>query len=250
MLPRRCPPRWLAALLLASTGLLAQAQQTVIGVDGQSIALSLPAKGLTLIKTEGAKLLRVRYAQSELAMDVDAEKGEVTIRPLKTSGPLAFFLVTDTATIPVNASIDKNGHSAKSLIVQVPVLERALDTRKLTQPEAADYIRAIKNMVVAAGPDVSFGLDDANYRVTHRGRSLPALGVLQVHHQRSVVSAAGLVAHRYIISNPTAQRALVDERALYSPNTLAVALEHAELDPGAATVAVVVQTAGAKNGRN
>jgi hypothetical protein len=197
---------------------------------------------LTLFKTEGARLIKVRHVQGELAIDSDTDKSEVTIRPLKKTGIVSFFLVTETATIPVNARIDKAGVGARSVIVRVPA-PTALSTRQGGgfKGQAQDYIRSIKDMVVAA---TATRLDDSKYEVVQQSRALPPIDALQVFHQVTVRSGSGLQARRYIITNPTDRRLVLDERRLHSADVLAIAIEQPELEPGAATVAVIVFPAG------
>lgn len=221
----------------------ANAQQLVMGEDGREISVDVPAKGLTLFKTRGAKLLKVRHLEGDVAIETDADKGEVTIRPLKASGVAALFLVTETATIPVNAHIDKDGVGAKSIIVHVPELPAPVPAPPAPKVAKAwvgppqEYVRTIKNMVVAATSDV---VEGANYQVERRGRALPPLDQLHVFHESNISASNGFVARKYIISNPTNQRLVLDERRLAGPEVMAVAIERAELQPGDATVAVVV----------
>lgn len=210
------------------------------GEEAKQIAVVIPARALTLFKTEGAKLLRVRHIQGELAIEADAEKSEVTIRPLKSTGMVSFFLVTETATIPVNAWIAKGGVAAKSVIVRVPAPAAPPLAARHTRPQqgsAQEYVRAIKNMVVAA---TAGNLTESDYEVVQLGRSLPPVDSLQVFHQVTINSAGGLSARRYIITNATDKRAIVDERKFRWAGALAVAVERVELEPGDATVAVVV----------
>lgn len=235
----------LPLLLALTVSGAAQAQQVLNAEDGRDMTVEIPARGLTMFKTEGAKLLKVRHVQGELAIEADSEKGEVTVRPLKSGGVAALFLVTETATIPINVRIDRNGIGAKSVVLRVPSPPAAalpvLRPKRLQGP-AQEYVRAIKNMVIAAA---AANLDESSYEVVmHNGKALPPLDALHVLHQATISSAAGLSARKYIITNPTDKRIAVDERKFRAPDALAVAVEHAELEPGGATVAVVVSLSG------
>jgi TraK protein len=238
----------LLALLATDVSRFAHAQQLLLGEDGKDISIDIPAKGLTLFKAEGAKLLKVRHLEGELAIETDPEKGEVTIRPLKPSGVASFFLVTETATIPVNAFIDKAGTGAKSVIVRVPALApppvvsvAATRRAKGWQGPPQEYVRAIKNMVVAAtAPQV----DETSYEVVRRGKALAPIDALHVFHDSTISAVSGLTAYRYVITNSTDRRLTVDERRLYTGEALAVAIERVELEPGDATLAVIVLATG------
>jgi TraK protein len=236
----------LLAILAVDASRVVHAQQLLLGEDGKDISIDIPAKGLTLFKAEGAKLLKVRHLEGDLAIETDAEKGEVTVRPLKASGVAAFFLVTETATIPVNAFIDKAGSGAKSVIVRVPApapLPSLVATRRAKgwQGPPQEYVRAIKNMVVAA---TAQNLDETSYEVVRRAKALAPVDSLHLYHDSTISAISGLTAHRYIISNPTDRRLTIDERRLYAGEALAVAVERVELEPGDTTLAVIVLNAG------
>ena len=228
-------------LVLLTNGAQSNAQQIVEVEAEQTISVSIPADGLTLFRTEGAKLLKARHLQGELAAEADPEKSEVTIQPLRASGVTALFLVTETITIPVNVKIEK-GRGAKTVVLRTPSpapAPRISHPIKDPAAPAPEHLRAIKDIVIAAtqGP-----VNESAYAVTSAGAARPALGALRVFHQLTVTSARGLSGHRYIITNPTDKMIVLDERSLRSDDTVAVALEHTELRAGESTVAVVVQS--------
>lgn len=234
----------LLLLSLAISYLPVQAQEILIGEDGKAIAVEMPARGLTLFKTEGSKLLKVRHNQGELSIEADPEKGEVIIRPIKNSGVVSFFLVTETATIPINALIGRARGGAKSVIVRVPPPAAVVGISPRAKPQqlpSPDHVRLIKNLVLAAA---SGNPGDSGYEVVQVSKTLAPIDSLQVFHQATITAANGFSARRYVITNPTEKRAMVDERKFHSPDALAVAVESFELDPGDATVAIVVVNSG------
>lgn len=240
-------PRGTATLVLALALLAsvrpASAQQVLEVEAERTVTVDVPADGLTLFRTEGAKLLKVRHLQRELAAEADPDKSEVTIQPLKASGVTALFLVTETLTIPVNVRIEK-GRGARTIVLRTPAPPPApAPKRKVQDPHgpAQEQVRSIKDIVIAA---MGQTVDESVYEVSHAGKTLPPVDSLQVFYQFTVTSARGLSGRRYVITNPTDRTIVLDERKLRAADALAVAVEEVELEPGSATVAVVVHSSG------
>jgi len=224
-----------------ATARIAVHEATRIRMDGQAIT-QIYGAGVLDAKTNPGGALIVQPLDN---------RGEASVIPVRGAGgtgdkPVSIFVDTAKATytlvlipaeIPSDTIVlhDRQAESRRNAAASVTKGSNGASSKR-----AANYYREIKRFVLTLeGSEES---PDLNIKSVHEVVGLwPEAKFVQTER---VSGDDTLRGERYLLTNISAKPMRIDERELYAPDIVAVAIEKADLAPKEATAVYIVREAG------
>jgi len=258
----------LLPILALADGPAAHALQTIEGADGVSVEAILSIKEPTRIKIEGAAIANVFgniYSSNcgasaaaatsatpqaggptttapnpggEIAVECDAEKGEVYVRPVGDSrNPVNLFVSSQFATYTL--LLRKSDTPADTIIIRDKSQRMAkADATGAPGGRQPQHVRNLKAMLIAMASDrapVDIRVEEVNRKVQLWAEADFALTRLY--------EGRGLIGERYLLTNTSTEVMVLAEQEFdrEAGGVLGVAIENHNLRPGESTVVVVIR---------
>lgn len=229
-------------LTIAITSLLSissvQAQEYLAHQD-QSIDISLCTESLSLVRVEGAKIIRGDGVQGTVTTSDPAaikETGNLLIAPI-TDKPFTYFVTDDmgrTWTLRVKPNKKMACESVLIKDVRNPYkVETSKDNPAMLKATSRDAM--IKSLIQAmykesTPKDMTVSRVDNQVPWWKESRFI----------QKSIYKANGAIGKSYVLTNITNQQMVMDEREFFIDDVIAVSVESLQLAPGESTRVFIV----------
>lgn len=228
----RLKPGHILLPLLLSASHPAAALQVLEVRDGGTVLGRISQKELTRISFAHDRIRKVTGNAGEFLLEKDEDRGAIFIRPVsaESTKPINLFVSSGRSTVALLLQpVDIPGDS---IVLREP---RASVTGSRTA-QSTQHVRALKNLLLTMAADAL----PEDMTVRESGRELMLRPGVRLTLQRSWLGS-GIVGEKYLLTNTGAGELQLAESDFYKPGVLAVSLELASLQPGAATNLFVIR---------
>lgn len=209
-------------MLLAATSNL-HAAQVVQGSPDATLSAQISRFEPTMIRVDGARVRRIFGAQGDFTVVPDNDTGAAFIKPM-TDKPSFSVFVTDEEGRTWKLLLAVTGGPADTIVIK--------GTGSSSTPKGKDLPRnqAIKETIAA--------LNSNDGSATDKYEPIPLWRESDFVLVRVVDTP--LRGEKYLLTNKSSDKMIIDERELYKKGVLAIAIEQPELAPGESTEVYVV----------
>lgn len=217
----------MATLLLSSLDTLAA--QILHGRPDETLTASISRSEPTLIRIDGRQIRRIFGVEGDFVVTPDKESGTAYLKP-----------TTDKQAISVFVS-DDSGRTWKLVLLGVdgPSDTIVIKPKKEGKNAGGAGRDASRNQIIKR---VILALDsaqDAEMELRETNDIVP-LWKEAMFVRKMIVDGSGFTGEKYLLTNVSSAEMVIDERELYRPGVVAVAIEKPVIKPAETTTVYVV----------